>query len=71
MPDLTYSCGHLMFSRRRLIWGLLGCLVIFEAVVAFQAEPILSLWLQDTLYFVEIGSATSAVAIFLALIATA
>jgi hypothetical protein len=60
-----------MFSRRRLLWGLLACLVILEAVVAFQADPTLSLWQQDALVFVEIGSAASAVAIFLALVATA
>jgi hypothetical protein len=50
---------------------LLACLVILEAVVAFQADPTLSLWQQDALVFVEIGSAASAVAIFLALVATA
>jgi hypothetical protein len=60
-----------MFSRRLLLWGLLGCLVIFEAVVAFQAEPTLSVWLQDTLYFVETESAASTIAIGLVLIATA
>lgn len=60
-----------MFSRNRLKWGILGCLVIFEAAVAFQGDPTLSLWLQDKLVFVETGSAATAVAIFLALIATA
>jgi hypothetical protein len=37
-----------MFSGGHLIRGLLGCRVIFEAAVAFQAEPLLLLWLQDT-----------------------
>jgi hypothetical protein len=63
--------ADIMFSRRRLIWGLLVCLVIFEAAVAFQADPTLSVWQQDTLVFVEIGSAASAAGTFLVLIATA
>ena len=60
-----------MFSRRRLTWGLLGCLVAFEGAVALQGQPAISQWLQDVLYFAETGSAASAAAIFLALIATA
>jgi hypothetical protein len=60
-----------MFYKRRLKWGLLGCSVIFAGAAASQAEPALSLWLKDTPYFIETGSAASAVAIFLVLIATA
>jgi hypothetical protein len=60
-----------MFSRSRLKKVLFGCLVMLLAAVAFQAEPALSLWLRDTLYFLETGSAASAVAICLLLPATA
>lgn len=60
-----------MLTRRRGRRTLLGCFVALLAAVAIQATPSLSLWLKDTLYFVEIGSAASAVAIFFALLATA
>jgi hypothetical protein len=45
--------------------------VALLAAVAIQAAPSLSLWLKDTLYFVETGSAATAIAISLALLATA
>jgi hypothetical protein len=60
-----------MLTRRRgkrVIWA---CLVVLLAAVTIQAAPSLSLWLKDTLYFVETGSAATAIAIILALIATA
>jgi hypothetical protein len=60
-----------MLTRRRGKRALLGCLVALLAAVPIQAAPSLSLWLKDTLYFVEIGSAATAIAISLALIATA
>jgi hypothetical protein len=57
-----------MFSRARLKWGLLGCLVILA--VAVVLEPLaLSLW-KEALFLVGTGSAASAVAIWLMLIAT-
>jgi hypothetical protein len=60
-----------MLTRRRGKRTLLGCLMVLLAAVTIQAAPSLSLWLKDTLYFVEIGSAATAIAISLALIATA
>jgi hypothetical protein len=60
-----------MLTRRRGKRALLGCLMVLLAAVTIQAAPFLSLWLKDTLYFVEIGSAATAIAISLALIATA
>ena len=60
-----------MLTRSLLKWGFLGCLVIFGAAIAFRAEPVLSVWLRDLLYFVETGSAATALAICLTLIATA
>jgi hypothetical protein len=60
-----------MLTRRRGKRALLGCLVALLAAVAIQAAPSLSLWLKDTLYFVETGSAATAIAISLALLATA
>jgi hypothetical protein len=57
-----------MFSRIRLKRGLLACLIILAAAVIFHEETTLAL--GDALYFVETGSAASAVAICLALIAT-
>ena len=60
-----------MFSRNWLKWGLLICIGMLVKAIAVQAEPSISQWLKDTLYFVETGSAATAVAIVLALIATA
>jgi hypothetical protein len=60
-----------MLTRRRGKRALLGCLVALLASIAIHAAPSLSLWLKDTLYFVETGSAATAIAISLALVATA
>ena len=71
-PTPTYSrLGTAMLTRRSGKRVLLGCVVALLAAIAIQAAPSLSLWLKDTLYFVETGSAASAVAILLALVATA
>ena len=59
-----------MFSRSRLKWGLVACLIIAAATAIFQTEWTYPLWVTESLYFVETGSAVSAVAICLALIAT-
>jgi hypothetical protein len=70
-PIPTHGWGTAMVSRSWLKWGLLICVGMLAKAVALQAEPSLSLWLKDTLYYVETGSAATAVAIVLALIATA
>jgi hypothetical protein len=60
-----------MLTRRRGKRALWGCLAVLLAAVAIQTGPSLSLWLKDAVYFVETGSAATAIAIFLALLATA
>jgi hypothetical protein len=57
-------------SRSSLKWGLLACLIILAATAIFQGEWTYPLWVKESLYFIEAGSAVSAVAICLALIAT-
>jgi hypothetical protein len=59
-----------VFSRDHLKWGLLTCLVILAVAAILQTEWSYALWAKEALYFVETGSAVSAVAICLALIAT-
>jgi hypothetical protein len=59
-----------MFSRNHLKWGLLTCLVILAAAALLQAGWAYAVWAEETLYFVETGSAVSVIAICLALIAT-
>jgi hypothetical protein len=61
--------GDLVLSRSRLKCGLLACLMILAATVVLQ-ESALALWVNDAAYFVKTGSAASAIAICLALIAT-
>jgi hypothetical protein len=51
--------------------GLLVCVAILAATLVFQAESSLALGLKDALYFIETGSAASALAFCLALIPTA
>ena len=58
-----------MFSRNRLKLGFLLCLVALAAAVFFQLDGTYPL-LTEVLYLLETGSAVSAVAIGLALIAT-
>ena len=43
---------------------------MLAVVAVLQTEPPYTLWVKETLYFVETGSAVSALAICLALIAT-
>jgi hypothetical protein len=59
-----------MFSRSRLKWGLLGCLIILAVAAMLQAETFAPLS-NYALYLVKTGSAASAIAICLALVATA
>jgi hypothetical protein len=58
-------------ARSRLKRGLLVCVAILAATLVFQAESSLALGLKDALYFIETGSAASALAFCLALIPTA
>jgi hypothetical protein len=60
-----------MFSRSRLKWGLLACLVILAATAILQADSTFAPWSNDVLYAVETGSAACAIALCLALVATA
>jgi hypothetical protein len=60
-----------VYTRRRLKCGLLACLIIMAVAAIFQTETTVGLWLKDAVYFLETGSLASAVAICLALIATA
>ena len=60
-----------MFSRRNLKWGLSACLLILAFTVFLSCNGgKFSLREKDALYFVETGSAVSAVAISIALVAT-
>jgi hypothetical protein len=59
-----------VFSRSRLKWALLACLIALAATAIVQAEWTFAPWMNDALYAVETGSAASAIAICLALIAT-
>ena len=59
-----------MFSRSRLKYGLLACVVIFAATVLFGLAWNHSLRAAEALLFLETGSAASAVAISIVLIAT-
>ena len=60
-----------MFSRRSLKWGLLACLLILVLTVMLSYNGgRLSLHEKDALYFLETGSAVSAVAISIVLVAT-
>jgi hypothetical protein len=61
---------QLMSLRTRLKWGLLGSLAILASALGLQADSALALWLKDTAYLLETGSAAGAVAISLVLIAT-
>jgi hypothetical protein len=54
-----------------LKWGLLACLVILAATAILQTEPTFAPWSNYVLYAVETGSAACAIAICLALVATA
>jgi hypothetical protein len=60
-----------MLTRRRGKSVLLGCIVALLAAATIQAAPSVSLWLKETLYLVEAGSAAAAIAISLLLLATA
>ena len=59
-----------MFLRSHLKWGLLTCLIVLAAAASIQTDWTYPFWMTETLYFVEAGSAVSAVAIGVALIAT-
>jgi hypothetical protein len=59
-----------VFSRKSLKLGLLACLIALAASYFFQGKRTYAVWAKETLSFVEVGSAVSAVAIFIALIAT-
>jgi hypothetical protein len=60
-----------MFSRRNLKWGLSGCLIMLALTVLLSYNGgKFSLREKDALYFIETGSAVSAVAISIALVAT-
>jgi hypothetical protein len=67
------NSGGIVFSRSRLKWGLLVCLIILAEtnIFIFQPDSTLALWVKDTLFFAETGSAAGAIAFCLALIATA
>ena len=61
-----------MFSRNALKLGLLACCVILlVTILVSNIGGAFSLLENDALYFLETGSGISAVAIFVALIATA
>jgi hypothetical protein len=57
-----------VFLRRRLKWGLLACVFTLAAAAFLQLEW--PLRVTEMLYLVKTGSAVSAVAICIALIAT-
>jgi hypothetical protein len=59
-----------MSFRSHLKWGLLGCLTILAASAILQAEWTSALGAGDAIYLLKTGSAGSAVAICIALIAT-
>ena len=59
-----------MFSRSRLKYGLLVCVAIFVAAVLFELAWNHSLRAAETLIILETGSAASAVAISIVLLAT-
>lgn len=56
--------------RSRLKWGLLACLTLLVGAAFAQFEGTYSVQMADVLYFVEAGSAMSAVALSLVLVAT-
>jgi hypothetical protein len=62
--------GQFVFSRNRLKWGVLACLIVLTAAAFFQLGWPHPFQMNEALYFVETGSAVSAVAICIALVAT-
>jgi hypothetical protein len=62
--------GDLMFSRNRLKWALLGSLAILASALVLHTGLALSSWVKDAVYLLGTGSAASAVAISLLLVAT-
>jgi hypothetical protein len=59
-----------VFSRSLLKWGFLACLAILAATAVVPIHWDYPLWITESLYFVEAGSAISAMAIGVALLAT-
>jgi hypothetical protein len=59
-----------MTSRSRLKSGLLGSLAILASALVLHTDSALALWIKDAIYLLGTGSAASAVAISLVLIAT-
>jgi hypothetical protein len=53
-----------------LKWGVLACLIVLTAAAFFQLGWPHPFQMNEALYFVETGSAVSAVAICIALVAT-
>jgi hypothetical protein len=62
--------SNAVFSRGGLKSGLLACLIVSAACAMLQTDWMFAIAVKEALYLVATGSAVSAVAICLALIAT-